>query len=83
MPFGTIFRELKFPSGLRVRNRIFPSNVSGRFDNYNGTGTQTRINWEVKFACGGVCARHRRTMRAARGQQANLCKGPLGLVAMV
>lgn len=50
MPFGTIFRELKFPSGLRVRNRIFPSNVSGRFDNYNGTGPQTRINWEVGVA---------------------------------
>jgi 2,4-dienoyl-CoA reductase (NADPH2) len=39
-----------------VKNRIFRSNVSGRFDNYNGTGTQTRINWEVKFARNGVGA---------------------------
>jgi 2,4-dienoyl-CoA reductase-like NADH-dependent reductase (Old Yellow Enzyme family) len=29
---------------------------SGRFDNYDGSGNQTRINWEVKFARGGVGA---------------------------
>jgi len=50
-----IFTPLQFRN-LRVRNRIFRSNVSGRFDNYDGSGTQTRINWEVRFAKGGVGA---------------------------
>ena len=50
-----IFEPLTFRN-LRVKNRIFRSNVSGRFDNYDGSGTQTRINWELKFARGGVGA---------------------------
>ncbi|NWF83515.1 MAG: NADH:flavin oxidoreductase [Bryobacteraceae bacterium] len=50
-----IFTPLIFRN-LTVKNRIFRSNVSGRFDNYDGSGTQTRINWEVKFAKGGVGA---------------------------
>lgn len=50
-----IFSPLAFRN-LTVKNRIFRSNVSGRFDNYDGSGTQTRINWEVKFARGGVGA---------------------------
>ncbi|MGI9433984.1 MAG: NADH:flavin oxidoreductase, partial [Geminicoccaceae bacterium] len=41
---------------LRVKNRIFRSNISGRFDNEDGSLTQTRINWECKFARGGVGA---------------------------
>ena len=41
---------------LTVKNRLFRSNVAGRFDNYDGSGTQTRINWEESFARGGVGA---------------------------
>ena len=61
-----LFEPLEFRN-LRVKNRILRSNVSGRFDHYDGTGTQARINWEVKFARGGVgaivsswCGVHRR-----------------------
>jgi 2,4-dienoyl-CoA reductase (NADPH2) len=55
MSFDPIFRELAFRH-LTVKNRIFRSNISGRFDNYDGSGSQARINWEVKFARGGVGA---------------------------
>jgi len=48
-----IFQPLHFKN-LAVKNRIFRSNISGRFDNYDGSGTQTRINWELKFARGWV-----------------------------
>jgi len=50
-----IFEPLEFRN-LTVKNRIFRSNLSGRFDLYDGTGTPARINWEVKFARGGVGA---------------------------
>jgi 2,4-dienoyl-CoA reductase-like NADH-dependent reductase (Old Yellow Enzyme family) len=50
-----LFEPLKFKN-LTVKNRIFRSNVSGRFDNYDGSGNQARINWELKFARGGVGA---------------------------
>ena len=50
-----IFEPLKFKN-LTVKNRVFRSNISGRFDNYDGSGNQARINWEVKFAKGGVGA---------------------------
>ena len=50
-----LFEPLVFRH-LTVKNRVFRSNIAGRFDNYDGTGTQTRINWEVKFARGGVGA---------------------------
>jgi 2,4-dienoyl-CoA reductase-like NADH-dependent reductase (Old Yellow Enzyme family) len=48
-----VFTPLHFPN-LTVKNRIFRSSISGRLDNYDGSGTQTRINWEEKFARGGV-----------------------------
>jgi 2,4-dienoyl-CoA reductase (NADPH2) len=41
---------------LTVKNRILRSSISGRFDGYDGSGMQTRINWEEKFARGGVGA---------------------------
>ena len=50
-----IFEPLEFKN-LSVKNRIFRSNISGRFDNYDGSGNQARINWELKFARGGVGA---------------------------
>ena len=55
MPVDEIFEPLAFRN-LTVKNRIFRSNVSGRFDNYDGSGNQARINWETKFARGGVGA---------------------------
>jgi 2,4-dienoyl-CoA reductase-like NADH-dependent reductase (Old Yellow Enzyme family) len=50
-----LFEPLRFRN-LTVKNRILRSNISGRFDNYDGSGTQARINWEEKFARGGVGA---------------------------
>ena len=50
-----IFQPLRFRN-LTVKNRLFRSNISGRFDNYDGSGTQTRVNWEESFAKGGVGA---------------------------
>lgn len=50
-----IFQPITFRN-LTVNNRIFRSNISGRFDNYDGSGNQARINWEQKFARGGVGA---------------------------
>jgi 2,4-dienoyl-CoA reductase (NADPH2) len=50
-----IFEPLRFRN-LTVKNRIFRSNISGRFDNYDGSGSPVRINWELKFARGGVGA---------------------------
>jgi 2,4-dienoyl-CoA reductase (NADPH2) len=55
MANDVIFQPLSFKN-LTVKNRIFRSNISGRLDNYDGSGNQARINWEVKFARGGVGA---------------------------
>lgn len=55
MATDIIFEPLKFRN-LEVKNRIFRSNISGKFDYYNGDGNQARINWENKFARGGVGA---------------------------
>jgi hypothetical protein len=53
MPSHLLFQPLEFRN-LTVKNRIFRSNVAGRFDNHDGSGTQTRINWELRFARGGA-----------------------------
>ncbi|MCG6903172.1 MAG: NADH:flavin oxidoreductase [Rhodobacter sp.] len=48
-----IFEPLNFRH-LQVKNRIFRSNLSGMFDDYNGQGGNARVNWETKFAKGGA-----------------------------
>jgi len=50
-----LFQQLQFRN-LVTKNRLFRSNIYGRFDNYDGSGNQARINWELKFARGGVGA---------------------------
>jgi 2,4-dienoyl-CoA reductase-like NADH-dependent reductase (Old Yellow Enzyme family) len=55
MDNSVIFQPLQFRN-LTVKNRLFRSNISGRFDNYDGSGTQARLNWEESFARGGVGA---------------------------
>ena len=54
MATDAIFRELKLSQNLTIKNRIMRSNISGRWDNEDGSGTDTRINWETKFARGGI-----------------------------
>ncbi len=53
METDVIFTPLEFRN-LTVPNRLFRSNISGRFDNYDGSGSYVRINWEEQFAKGGV-----------------------------
>lgn len=55
MENDVIFQPLEFRN-LTVKNRLFRSSISGRWDNYDGSGNQARINWEEKFARGGIGA---------------------------
>lgn len=50
---SVIFEPLAFRN-LEIKNRLFRSNLSGTFDDYNGHGSNARLNWEEKFAKGGV-----------------------------
>jgi 2,4-dienoyl-CoA reductase-like NADH-dependent reductase (Old Yellow Enzyme family) len=50
-----VFQPLAFRN-LTVKNRVFRSSISGRIDNYDGSGTRARVNWEERFAAGGVGA---------------------------
>src|SRR5439155_26295649 len=53
---AVIFCPITFKSGLTVKNRLFRSSISGQFDDYNGHGTNARLNWEEQFARGGIGA---------------------------
>jgi 2,4-dienoyl-CoA reductase-like NADH-dependent reductase (Old Yellow Enzyme family) len=55
MSADVIFEPLKWRN-IEIKNRIFRSSISGRWDNEDGSLTQTRVNWESKFAEGGVGA---------------------------
>ena len=50
-----IFEPLRFRK-LVVENRVFRSSIAGRFDGWDGSGQQARINWRVRFARAGVGA---------------------------
>lgn len=54
-PLDAIFEPLEFQN-LTVRNRIFRAPMTGRMDHYDGSGTDVRINFEVKHAKTGIGA---------------------------
>ena len=53
MSTSAIFEPLRLPN-LTIKNRILRSSTGGRWDAYDGSGTQTRINWDLKTARGRV-----------------------------
>jgi 2,4-dienoyl-CoA reductase-like NADH-dependent reductase (Old Yellow Enzyme family) len=55
MSADVIFEPLKWRN-IGIKNRIFRSSISGRWDNEDGSLTQVRVNWESQFAKGGVGA---------------------------
>jgi 2,4-dienoyl-CoA reductase (NADPH2) len=55
MTDSVIFQPLEFRH-LTIKNRVLRSSLAGRFNNYDGTGTRIHINWDLKFARGGVGA---------------------------
>lgn len=50
-----LFQPLAFRN-LTIENRLIRSSISGRIDNYDGSGAPARIAWEKRFARGGVGA---------------------------
>ena len=52
---SVIFQPLRFRN-LTISNRLIRSSISGRIDNYDGSGSLARINFDARFAAGGVGA---------------------------
>jgi 2,4-dienoyl-CoA reductase (NADPH2) len=50
-----IFRPLTI-NGLTLKNRIVRSSLGGRVDYYDGSMSEARIAWDLRFARGGVAA---------------------------
>ena len=50
-----IFEPLRMRT-LELKNRVLRSSLAGRFNNYDGMGTPVHMNWDLKFARGGVGA---------------------------
>ncbi|HWM15991.1 MAG TPA: NADH:flavin oxidoreductase [Microbacterium sp.] len=48
-----LFEPLSFRN-LTVKNRLFRSSIGARTDHYDGTGTELRMRWDVKYARSGV-----------------------------
>lgn len=55
MNADVLFEPLVFRN-LTIKNRLLRSNIAGRFDYYNGSGSRARINFETRFAKGGAGA---------------------------
>jgi 2,4-dienoyl-CoA reductase-like NADH-dependent reductase (Old Yellow Enzyme family) len=51
-----VFQPLKLSDNLTVKNRLLRSSISGTFDDYDGNGSNARLNWEELFAAGGIGA---------------------------
>ena len=52
---SVIFEPLRVRT-LELKNRVLRSSLAGRFNNYDGMGTPVHMNWDLKFARGGVGA---------------------------
>jgi 2,4-dienoyl-CoA reductase-like NADH-dependent reductase (Old Yellow Enzyme family) len=55
MTADVLFEPLRLGS-LQIANRIVRSSVGGRFDNYDGSGSKVRMDWDERFARAGVGA---------------------------
>jgi 2,4-dienoyl-CoA reductase (NADPH2) len=52
---SVIFEPLRMRT-LELKNRVLRSSLAGRFNSYDGMGTPVHMNWDLKFARGGVGA---------------------------
>jgi 2,4-dienoyl-CoA reductase-like NADH-dependent reductase (Old Yellow Enzyme family) len=52
---SAVFEPLRFRT-LELKNRVLRSSLAGRFNDYDGMGSPIHVNWDLKFARGGVGA---------------------------